>query len=98
MELLINSTEIYLAWEKLTQNEDNYIKDSVQKFGKGSEGNQLRAPYKDRQSGMVFPFHYKNYKESLLYKERMVRAKKTPRLGRNEKAKKKDNEEKIEKR
>ena len=33
LELLINSTEIYLAPEKLTENEENYIHDSEHKFG-----------------------------------------------------------------
>ena len=92
LELLINSTEIYLAQEEFSQNKENYISSSEQKFGKGSKGNKLKAPYKDKQCGIESipqttskrPFHYKDPKESLFYKERMAKVKKTIRLGGKE--------------
>ena len=54
--------------------------------------NKLRAPYKDRQCGIECipqttikrPFHYKDPKESLFYKERIAKVKKTVRLGGKE--------------
>ena len=84
LELLINSTEIYLAWEELSQNKENNISSSEPKFGKGSKGNMLKAPYKDRQCGIQSKpqttsdrsFPYKDPKESLFFKERMARVKK----------------------
>ena len=45
LELLIKSMEIYLAPEELSQNKENYISGSEQKFRKGSKGNGLRVPY-----------------------------------------------------
>ena len=48
--ILINSTKIYLVQEESSQNKENYMSDSEQKFGKGSKGNKLKAPYKERQS------------------------------------------------
>ena len=35
LELLINSTEIYSAWEELSQNKENYVNGSEQSLGKG---------------------------------------------------------------
>ena len=64
MELL-NSTEIYLIQEKLSKNQENYMSKSEQGCGKGSKGNKLKAPYKDRPSKSILqirntkPFHYK---------------------------------------
>ena len=55
-----------------------------------SKGNKLKAPYKDRPSKNILqirdekPHHYKNPKESLFYKERMVKKKTTVRLGGKE--------------
>ena len=49
LELLINYTEINLAWEELSQNKEKYISNLEHTFGKGSKGNKLKAPYKDRQ-------------------------------------------------
>ena len=60
---------------------------SKQGCGKVSKGNKLKAPYKDRPSKRILqirdkkPFHYKNPKESLFYKERMAKVKTTTRLG-----------------
>ena len=45
--LLMNSMEIYLAQEEVPQNKEKLVE---RKYGKGSKGNKLRAPYKDRMS------------------------------------------------
>ena len=63
------------------------MRKSEQGCGKGSKGNKLKAPYKDRPSKGILqirnekPFHYKNPNESLFYKERMAKVKTTVRLG-----------------
>ena len=51
---------------------------------KGSKGNKLRAPYKDRnkiestpKQFVRKPFHYNEPKESLFYKEAMAKVKRT---------------------
>ena len=92
LELLINSAEIYLVREELSQNKENHVSSSEQKFRKGSNGNRLKAPYQDRQDGIGCipqktierPFHYKDPKESLFYKESMVKVKKITRLRKKE--------------
>ena len=74
-------TEIYLAWEELSQNKENYTSNLEQKFWKGSKGNKLKAPYKDRpskiknilQTTTEKLLYYENPKESLFYKERMAK-------------------------
>ena len=40
LELLCNSTEIYLACEESSQNGENYISNLEQKCEKGSKGNK----------------------------------------------------------
>ena len=85
LELLMNSMEIYLAQEELSQNKEKLVKSSERKYGKGCKENKLRAPYKDEKSGIEStpkqsvsrPFHYNLPKESLFYKEMMAKAKKT---------------------
>ena len=70
LELLINSTDISLAQEELSQSRENYVSDSEQKVVKGSKGNKLKAPYKDRQHSIESipqttierSFHYKDPK------------------------------------
>ena len=72
LELLLNFAEIYFAQEELSKNMENYISKLKQGCGKGSKGNKLKAPYKDRPSKSMLqirnekPFHYKNPKESIL--------------------------------
>ena len=43
LELLNNSSEIYLAWKELSQNKENYISHLEQKFGKASKGNKVKG-------------------------------------------------------
>ena len=87
LELLLHSAEIYLVQEELSNNKENCASKSKQGCGKGSKGNKLKVPYKDRPSKSILqirdkkPLHYKNPKESLFYKERMVKVKTTTRLG-----------------
>ena len=50
LALLINSVEIYLAKEEVSQNKENPANSSERKYGQGSKGNKLRAPYKDRRN------------------------------------------------
>ena len=73
--------EIYLVWEKLSQNKENYMSNSEQKFGKDRQGKIKIIP----QTTTEKPLHYKNPKESLFYKQRMVKVKTTVRLGGKEK-------------
>ena len=46
LELLINSMEIYLAWQQSSQNKENCMSKLEQKLGKQSKGNKLKASYK----------------------------------------------------
>ena len=71
--------EIYLAQEEVSHNKEKPVNSSERKYGKGSKGNTLRAPYKDRRNevdstpkqSVRKPFHYNLPKESLFYKEMM---------------------------
>ena len=79
--------EICLVQEELHKNKENIKNTSKHRCGKESKGNKLKAPYKDRPSKNMLqrrsekPYHYKNLKESLFYKERMTKRKTTVRLG-----------------
>ena len=85
LELLMNSMEIYLAQDKVSQNKEQFVNSSEKKYGKGSKGNKLRAPCKDRRNEVEStskqsvrrPFHYNLPKEFLFYKEMMAKFKKT---------------------
>ena len=94
LELLLNSAEIHLVQEELSKNKANVTHKSKQGCGKRSKGNKLKAPYKDRPSKNILqrrnekPYHYKNPKESLFYKDRMVKKKTTERLGGKERKQK----------
>ena len=50
LELLLNFAELYLAQEELSKSKENYMSKSEQGCGKGSKGNKVKAPYKDRPS------------------------------------------------
>ena len=86
LELLLNSAEIYLVQEELARNKENIENKSKKGYGKESKGNKLKAPYKDRPSKNKLqrrnekPYHNKNPKESIYYKERMVKKKTTVRI------------------
>ena len=75
---------------------------AAQGCGKGSKGNMLKAPYKDRPSKGVLqirnekPFHYKNPNESLFYKERITKVKTTMILGGERKQKMKADKKRRE--
>ena len=51
LELLINTMEIYLAQENVFRKKEieNTTNSSEWKYGKGSKGNHIKAPYKDRK-------------------------------------------------
>ena len=74
---------MYLVWEELSQNEENYISILEQKFRRGSKGSMLKAPYKDRLSKIKIilqtttekPLHYKNPKESLFIRREWQKSK-----------------------
>ena len=53
LELLTSTAEIYLAQEEVFQNKeiDNPANSPKWKYRKGSKGNKLKAPYKDRKNG-----------------------------------------------
>ena len=87
MEQLLNTAEIYLVQEELSRNKENVTNKYKLGCGKDSKGKKLKAPYKDRPSKNILqrrnekPYHYKNLKESLFHKERMVKKKPTVRIG-----------------
>ena len=88
LEFLLGSAEIYLAREERSRSKEKFLSNSERKYGNGSKGNKLRAPYKDRNNqieGTSKPFmkrlfYYSKPKESLFYKETMVRVNKPPRI------------------
>ena len=102
LELLLNYAEIYLAQQELSRNKENYMRKSKQGCGKGSKGNKLKAPFKDRPSKGILqiriekPFYYKNLNESLFYKERIAKVKTTTKLGEEKKQKMKGDKKKSE--
>ena len=51
LELLINKAEIYLTQEEVFKNKEmeNTANSLEWKYRKGSKGNKLKAPYKDRK-------------------------------------------------
>ena len=87
LEVLTNIAEMYLAQEEVFKNKEieNSANSSEQKYGKGSKGNKLKAPYKDRMGEVESkpkqfgkPFHYSQHNESLFYKKMMAMKKNTP--------------------
>ena len=84
LELLMNSMEIYVVQEEVSQNKEKLVSSSERKYGKGFKGKNLRALYKERRNEVEStpkqsfrrPFHYSLPKESLFYKEMMAKVKK----------------------
>ena len=82
LELLINTAEIYLGQEEVFKNKEieNTANSSEWKYGKGSKGKKVKAPYKDRKGkvesdpkGFGKPFHYNQPNKSLFYKEMLAK-------------------------